>query len=1137
MEDNTREELMKELAELRQHIAGLERNETEHRKVEEALRISEANYRAIFDAANDAIFVHDIETGEIVDANRKVAEMYCYSPDEIKALDVGRISSGEPPYSQGDAIKWISKASRGEPQLFEWLAKDKAGRLFWVEVNLKSAVIGGRYRILAVVRDITERKRAEERLEKINNVFLNFSVDPTDNINRLTSICGELLNADCALYNHLEGDMLSSCGQWHVPPDFRSKDKADGHICYDIIRQGSGEVAIIRNLHETAYNKTDPNIARYGLKTYMGCGVKFGSNYIGSLCVLYKYDFNPTEDDKNILKLIAAAIGVEEERKDAEEVLQLAQFSIERAGDSIFWIGPDADILYVNDMACRSLGYSREELLLMKVSDINPNFPPEAWPKHWKELKERKTFNFESRQRRKDGTTFPVEITVNYLEFQGDEYNFAFSRDITERKRSEENLLKRDYQLEVLSRTSQHINTVLDVQVIMRTLVAAAMELVSGTAGAGGLLKDGKMVFTEYNTGGKPQSVDYVFEAGHGVPGWVANTMKPYICNDAEHDAQVPAEIQKKFGLYNLVSVPIINGKGELLGCFEIYNKEDKQAFDAQDVFMMQGLAASSAVAIENAKMLVGQKKIEEALRESEAQYRTMTDSMADFIHVVDKDLRILVFNRAFKRWNKELGLETSVIGRGLFEIYPFLSDNVRDEYRKVFETGKMLVTEELNKVTGKDIITETRKIPIFEGDSVVRVVTVIRDITDNRMAEKEKEILSEAILKSSKRLKQLALKDPQTGLYNHRYISEVIESEFYRARKYVHPLSVVMIDIDYFKSINDMYGHNFGDMVLVQLARQIKKMVRRYDVVVRYGGEEFLIMSPGTDRSKAIVLAQRLIDELSIFSFGNNKHTVKLKLSIAVASYPEDNTVKGVDLINIADFILDKAKEDGGNRVYSSLEVEERKNHMPEETADVKSLKKKLERLTKSGKQSLIESISAFAKTIELKDHYTGEHTEKTVYYATEIAKAIHIPKEEIEPIRQASILHDLGKIGISEKILLKKAKLTKKELEMIRKHPQIGVDILRPIHFMHDIIPLILYHHERWDGKGYPAGLKGEEIPIGARIIAIADVYQALTSDRPYRKAFPEAKALKMIKDGSGTQFDPDIVKAFLKILKYKK
>ncbi|MDD5437009.1 MAG: diguanylate cyclase, partial [Candidatus Omnitrophica bacterium] len=528
------------------------------------------------------------------------------------------------------------------------------------------------------------------------------------------------------------------------------------------------------------------------------------------------------------------------------------------------------------------------------------------------------------------------------------------------------------------------------------------------------LLRDGKMIFTEYASGGKTMPVNYAFERGLTLPGWVIDTLKPYISNDVEHDAHVTGDFQKTFSLYNLVNVPILNRRGELLGCFEIHNKSEKVPFDAEDVFMLQGLAASAAVALENAKTLVERDR-----------------------------------------------------------------------------------------------------------------------------AEAERVKLNRELIKSNARLKKLALKDTLTGLYNHQYLNEVIESEFYRARRYGLSLSVIMLDIDYFKSINDVYGHDFGDLVLKQFSGYLKKMVRKYDTVIRFGGEEFIIISPGVDKARAQMLAQRILDAVGLYNFGNKTHAVKLKLSVAVSVYPDTGITRGMDLVNSADKILAKVKEAGGNRVFSTYEVSKKKGIMPEtiEPTDVRFLKEKIDKLNRSGKQSLVEFIFAFAKTIELKDHYTGEHVENTVHFSTELARRLHLPQEDIENIREASVLHDLGKIGISDKILLKKAKLTAKEFEVIKKHPQIAADIIRPIQFMHDIIPLVLYHHERWDGKGYPGGLKGEEIPVGARIIAVADVYQALTSNRPYRKAFSKKEAIKIIRKGAGTQFDPNIVDIFLSMITKEK
>jgi diguanylate cyclase (GGDEF)-like protein len=414
--------------------------------------------------------------------------------------------------------------------------------------------------------------------------------------------------------------------------------------------------------------------------------------------------------------------------------------------------------------------------------------------------------------------------------------------------------------------------------------------------------------------------------------------------------------------------------------------------------------------------------------------------------------------------------------------------------------------------------------------------IEYVRDISDRMRVEEERERLTRELAKSNRRLKQIALMDPLTGVYNRRYLDKVIEAEFHRAKRYVHPLAVIMIDLDYFKSVNEVYGFKFGDAVLKQFARQLRHDIRKYDILIRFGGEEFIILSPGIARPEALALAQRLLETLSIYNFGDKRQKVKLKMSLSVTSFPEDRIAKGMDLINLADKLISKAKESGGSKVYSSLEVK-REKPQDMKKVDIKMLKGRLVRLTKKANQNLVEAIFAFAKTIELKDHYTGEHVENTVRYATEIAKALSLPAEEIELVKQASMLHDLGKVGVSENILLKKSKLNKKEFDEIKRHPQIGADIIRPIQYLRDIIPFIFYHHERWDGHGYPSGIKGEEIPMGARIIALADVYQALTSDRPYRKAYSKKKAIQIIKEGSGTQFDPKIVDIFLKILEKKK
>lgn len=531
------------------------------------------------------------------------------------------------------------------------------------------------------------------------------------------------------------------------------------------------------------------------------------------------------------------------------------------------------------------------------------------------------------------------------------------------------------------------------------------------------------------------------------------------------------------------------------------------------------------------------QKAVEQALRNSEQTYRVTINSLGDAIHMIDRDMRIVLFNRTLLEWQKRYNLMTNILGKKITEVYPFLGKQVLEQYERVFSTGETFVTEESNQVGRQTIYTETRKIPVFENGKVNEIITVMRDISGTKEKEQKLRDLNQELVDSNKRLKELSLLDAHTGLYNHRYLGEVLKAEFARAKREDTPLALLKVDVDYFKSINDLYGHEFGDIVLKQLALHLKKLVRKYNIVTRYGGEEFVILSPNTDRLEAINVGQRLIDAINVETFGTKANSVKLRISVAVAAYPEDKIIKAIDMIEMADQCINKAKELGGNRLCTSQELMEKKK--PEkkhkaDRADIRQMKDKIDKLTKRANQSLIESIFAFAKTIELKDHYTGEHVEKTVQFATDIAKAVGLPREQINLIKQAAILHDLGKVGIPEKILHKKAKLTKKEFKEIKAHPLIGADIIRPIHLLHDILPYIMYHHERWDGKGYPIGLKGEEIPLGARIISLADTYQALTSNRPYRKAFSKSEAIKMIKECAGTQFDPAMVNAFLKIIK---
>lgn len=389
-------------------------------------------------------------------------------------------------------------------------------------------------------------------------------------------------------------------------------------------------------------------------------------------------------------------------------------------------------------------------------------------------------------------------------------------------------------------------------------------------------------------------------------------------------------------------------------------------------------------------------------------------------------------------------------------------------------------------------------------------------------------------------KLKELSLKDPLTDLYNYRYLRERLFAEFKRAKRNGSSLSIIMIDIGYFKSINDTYGHQFGDLILKEFAKWLSDAVRVNDVVVRYGGEEFLLILPDTDQKGSMTFGERQLAILKEKVFDSKGKKIKLKISMGISSYPENGVNTESTFLNSVDQALREAKDRGGNNLYVYGGISKRYvNNIIEKPGKetISKLKEKLHKMKNRVNQTLLESIYAFARAIEAKDCYTCEHAECMVSIVIQIGKELKLSNKEIESLKHAATLHDLGKIGIPDKILHKRTKLTKKEYEKIKKHPQIGAEIIRCIHFLESVVPAVLYHHERFDGKGYAKGLKGKDIPLAARIISVADVYQALTSDRPYRKAFKEEEAMKIVKEGMGTQFDPDVVKSFIRTIEKQK
>ncbi|MFA5317342.1 MAG: diguanylate cyclase, partial [Dehalococcoidales bacterium] len=366
---------------------------------------------------------------------------------------------------------------------------------------------------------------------------------------------------------------------------------------------------------------------------------------------------------------------------------------------------------------------------------------------------------------------------------------------------------------------------------------------------------------------------------------------------------------------------------------------------------------------------------------------------------------------------------------------------------------------------------------------------------------------------------KQRANTDELTGLFNHRYFHERLEEEIARCSRFGEIFSLIMMDMDLFKKYNDINGHLAGDDVLKQFGKIISQSARTIDICFRYGGDEFAVILPGTPLEGASKVAERILKSLEAQT---DMKGMLQTCSTGIASWPTDGVMRE-ELIRSADAALYYAKQTGGNRVCWACEV---------------ALSDVLRMDTSSIPQNrnvIINTIYALAATVDAKDHHTYGHSKKVAKLATSIARALGYAKEGIDRIRTAALLHDIGKIGISDAILTKREHLSTDDWELIRAHPSLGVSILKNVDSLSDCLAAVQYHHEHYDGTGYPSGLKGQNIPLDARILAVADCYDAMTSLRPYRsfKATRE-QALGELQRGAGTQFDPEIVRVFVNLQK---
>ena len=385
---------------------------------------------------------------------------------------------------------------------------------------------------------------------------------------------------------------------------------------------------------------------------------------------------------------------------------------------------------------------------------------------------------------------------------------------------------------------------------------------------------------------------------------------------------------------------------------------------------------------------------------------------------------------------------------------------------------------------------------------------------------------LSNARLYQEARIRSVT--DPLTGVGSRKLLEDKLEAECARAKRYKRPFSVAIIDLDNFKTVNDVLGHAAGDDALRQLATCMKNQKRTPDILTRYGGDEFVVLMPETKAEDARVLIERLRSKVRGIALAEN---LSMTISCGIAASSPDCLDSSSEVMRRADLALYEAKSAGRDCIKIWTEsMSKRLSATDVEIEKIKKLQRRIAGLSEQAEAMFIQSIWGLVQALEAKDPYAKRHSEHVMAYSVAITQTMSLGPKQTEIIRRAAMIHDIGKIGVSDSILLKPGSLAPNERNIIQQHPLIAVRILKQMSFLEQEIDIVRHHHEKWNGHGYPDGIQGRAIPLGARIIAVADTFDALTSDRSYHICRSVKESLDILVDSAGYDYDPKVVDALV-------
>jgi diguanylate cyclase (GGDEF)-like protein/putative nucleotidyltransferase with HDIG domain len=661
--------------------------------------------------------------------------------------------------------------------------------------------------------------------------------------------------------------------------------------------------------------------------------------------------------------------------------------------------------------------------------------------------------------------------------------------------------------------------------------------------------------------------------SGNHMVEYIVNTAQPLLIRERYREETERLGFDPLRFVGSICAVPMIR-HDRPMGVIAIHNARER-AFDEGHVEFLRVLASEAGVAIENARLFAEeQKKARQLTLINNVSSHAITtldpnEMLAKITAEMEKHLPYDHFGIATLDYSvKELlieaeaGARREAVGRRIA-----LGDGLIGQ---VARSGQMGVVRDATASTPRLVLSDSSAgvaLPVTYGEQFLGVLYVESaepcqfPEADIQLLRTLADLFAGALHNAMtfQKAQEQAITDGLTGVKTHRFLMEALSSEWKRSTRANRPLALVLMDLDHFKFVNDFYGHLEGDVVLQRVGHILEQNCRRSDVVARYGGDEFVILMPETTVEQARQLANKLRGWIASDPLLRDKN---ITASFGIAAFPMHGSTPQ-ELIQVADSSMYLSKHQGGNSVstaeqgdpndrrrwkkdvleaYLGVTLKRLFSTGPEAFEEIY---RRLEQFTRSLREQgeaaqetlppvVVETVTSLAFAIDAKDHYTQGHSQKVSAYAVMIAQALGLCPADIEEIRLAGLLHDIGKVGIPEAILNKSGPLDAGEWETMKTHTDLGARILEPLRPMIRIREMVRHHHEFYDGSGYPKRLEGEQIPHGARVIAVADAYDTITSERTYKKARTPEDAFAELERCAANQFDPEIVRVFIETMR---